>query len=115
MARSRSFRRWTAAALLAGLAGIGTAGCIAVPVGGYDGAYGGSGGGYGGAPGGYGGAPGGYGGYSGYPVGGPSIVLPVPFPFIAPPVVFAPSFRGVRGRGPVRGYGRGPFGPYRRG
>lgn len=41
MARSRSFRRWTAAALLAGLAGIGTAGCIAVPVGGYDGGYGG--------------------------------------------------------------------------
>jgi hypothetical protein len=39
MSRSRSLRRWTAAALLTGLVGIGAAGCVAVPVGGYDGGY----------------------------------------------------------------------------
>jgi hypothetical protein len=35
MARSRAFRRWTGAALLAAVVGVGAAGCIAVPVGGY--------------------------------------------------------------------------------
>ena len=99
MSRSRSCRRWTVAALLAGLAGIGTAGCIAVPVGGYDnypGAYGG-----------------GYGGYSGHSVGGPSIVFPVPI--FAPPIVIAPGSRGFRGHGPGRSYGRSPYGSHRRG
>jgi hypothetical protein len=37
MSRTRTFRRWTVAALLTGLVGIGAAGCIAVPVGGYGG------------------------------------------------------------------------------
>lgn len=108
MSRSRSCRRWTVAALLAGLAGIGTAGCIAVPVGGYDGYPGAYGGGYGGA---YGGGHGGYGGYSGYSVAGPSIVLPLPV--FAPPIVIAPGSRGIRGHGPGRSYGRSPYGPHR--
>lgn len=99
MSRSRSRRRWTVAALLAGLAGIGTAGCIAVPVGGYDG-----------YPGAYGG---GYGGYSGYSGAGPAIVFPAPV--IAPSIVIAPGSRGIRGRGPGRAYGRGPFGLHRGG
>ena len=99
MARSRSFRGWIAVALLAGVAGICTAGCIAVPVGGYDG-----------YPGAYGG---GYGGYSGYPVAGPTIM--VPLPIIAPPIVIAPGSRVFRGYGPGRSYGRGPFGFYRGG
>ena len=96
MSRSRSCRRWTVVALLAGFAGIGTAGCIAVPVGGYD-SY-----------------PGAYaGGYGGYSVAGPSVV--VPGPFISPSIVIAPGSRGIRGRGPGRSYGRGPSGHYRRG
>lgn len=95
MSRSRSCRRWTVAALLAGLAGIGAAGCIAVPVGGYDG------------------YPGAYGGYSGYSVPGPAIVLPAPV--FAPPIVIAPGSRGIHGRGPGRSYGRGPYWPHRRG
>ena len=99
MSRIRSCRRWTVAALLAGLAGIGTAGCIAVPVGGYD-SY----------PGAYGGYGGGYGGYS---VAGPAIVVPAPV--IAPSIVIAPGSRGIRGRGPARSYGRGPSGSHRRG
>src|SRR5437773_8532276 len=96
MSRSRSRRRWTVAALLAGLAGIGTAGCVAVPVGGYDGYQGAYGGGYG--------------GYSG---AGPAIVFPAPV--IAPSIVIAPGSRGIRGRGPDRSYGRGPSGTHRRG
>ena len=96
MSRSRSRRRWTVAALLAGLAGIGTAGCVAVPVGGYDGYQGAYGGGYG--------------GYSG---AGPAIVYPAPV--IAPSIVIAPGSRGIRGRGPGRSYGRGPSGTHRRG
>jgi hypothetical protein len=95
MSRSRSRRRWTVAALLAGLAGIGTAGCIAVPVGGYDG------------------YPGAYGGYPGYSVAGPAIV--VPGPVISPSIVITPGSRGIRSRGPGRWYGRGPSGPHRRG
>jgi hypothetical protein len=35
MSRSRAFRRWTGTALLAAVVGVGAAGCIAVPVGGY--------------------------------------------------------------------------------
>ena len=99
MSRSRSRRRWTVAALLAGLAGIGTAGCIAVPVGGYDG-----------YPGAYGG---GYGSYSGYSGVGPAIVFPAPV--IAPSIVISPGSRGIRGRGPGRSYGRGPSGFHRGG
>jgi hypothetical protein len=34
MSRSRAFRRWAGAAMLAGVAGLGVGGCIAVPVGG---------------------------------------------------------------------------------
>jgi hypothetical protein len=108
MSRSRSRRRWTVAALLAGLAGIGTAGCIAVPVGGYDGYPGAYGGGYGG---GYGGSYGGS--YSGYSGAGPAIVFPAPV--IAPSIVIAPGSRGIRGRGPGRSYGRGPSRPHRGG
>ena len=99
MTRSRSVRRWTIVALLAGFAGIGTAGCIAVPVGGYD-SY----------PGAYGAYGGGYGGYS---VAGPSIV--VPGPVISPSIVISPGFRGIHGRGPGRSFGRGPSGSHRRG
>jgi len=40
MSRSRAFRRWTGTALLAAVVGVGAAGCIAVPVGGYGGGYG---------------------------------------------------------------------------
>jgi len=95
MSRSRSCRRWTVAALLAGLVGIGTAGCIAVPVGGYDG------------------YPGAYaGGYGGYSVAWPAIVVPAPV--IAPSIVIAPGSRVIRGRGPGRSYGRGRSGPYHR-
>ena len=102
MSRSRLCRRWTVAALLAGLAGIGTAGCIAVPVGGYDG-----------YPGAYGGGYGGYSGYSGYSVAGPAIVVPAPV--FAPSIVIAPGSRGIRGRGPGRSYGRGPSSLHRGG
>jgi hypothetical protein len=35
MSRSRRLARWTAAALLAGTVGIGAAGCVVVPLGGY--------------------------------------------------------------------------------
>ncbi len=35
MSRSRAFRRWTGAAVLAAIVGVGAAGCIAIPVGGY--------------------------------------------------------------------------------
>ena len=71
MRRSRAFRRWTAAALLTGLVGIGAAGCIAVPVGGYDG---------------------GYGGYAGYY--GPEVVVPAPGITVAPRFYYGPGHRG---------------------
>ncbi len=42
MSRSRAVRRWIGGALLVGVVGVGMAGCIAVPVGGYgDPGYGG--------------------------------------------------------------------------
>ena len=86
MSRSTAFRRWAGGAFLAAVVGLGTAGCIAVPVGGY------------GDPG-YGG---GYGG--GVGVAAPGVV-------IAPgPIVVGPG--GYR-RGWGRGY-YGHYG-YRRG
>ena len=82
MSRSRRIPRWTAAALLAGAVGIGAAGCVAVPVGGY-------------------------GGYGGYP--DPAVVFPVPGLVIAPPpVIYRQPRYGGRGYGGRGGYsGRG--------
>ena len=78
MTRSRAFRRWTAAALLTGLVGIGAAGCIAVPVGGYDG------------------------GYAGYY--GPEVVVPAPGITVAPSFYYSHGHRGYYRGGPY--YGR---------
>jgi hypothetical protein len=35
MARSRAFRRWTGAVVLAGVVALGTTGCVVAPIGGY--------------------------------------------------------------------------------
>ena len=65
----RSLRRWTAAALLTGLVGIGAAGCVAVPAGGYDGGY----------------------------AYGPEVVVPAPGITVAPTFSFGRGYYGHRG------------------
>jgi hypothetical protein len=87
MSRSRAFRRWAGAAMLASVVGIGVGGCIAVPVGG---------------------------GYGEPAVG---IPVPAPGVVIAPgPIIFG-GHRGYYHRGYYgHGYGRGYYGHgYRRG
>ena len=69
MSRSRALRRWTGAAVLAGVVGIGVGGCIAVPVGGY-------------------GEP-----AVAVPVPAPGVVI------APGPVIVGPSYRGYYGRG----------------
>jgi hypothetical protein len=58
MSRFTRVSRWTFSALVIAV-GLGAAGCVAVPVGGYDGGY-------------------------GYGYGGPSVVFPAPSVVIAP-------------------------------
>ncbi|MGH6689390.1 MAG: hypothetical protein ACREF4_01730 [Gammaproteobacteria bacterium] len=86
MSRFGRCPRWAAAALLAGAVGLGAAGCVAVPVG----------------------------GYGGYPE--PAVVFPAPGVVIAPPpVIYRDRHYGRRGYG-GRHYGdrhygsRGHFG-----